>query len=125
MAGGEGGQDLGDRCLECQDSSALLGRPGRLVARASYADRPPRRHLQKWPRPAALRRPDDCGRPGVAASGGGGPPRRSASGAELGAWGLFCPCSGDAPQGSGEISADARELEGSKRPRSGGVSKAR
>lgn len=53
-------------------------------------------------------------------SGGRGPPRRSASGAGLaGAWGLFCPCSGDAPQGEWGEERGFAGLEGERGPRSG------
>lgn len=99
-----------------QDGSASLGRgPGGQVARASYADRPPRGTCRSGPGPL-LRRPDDCGRPGVAALGG---PRARLVEAPLaralrGPGACFVLAPGMLLKGSGEISADARGWRGSK-----------
>lgn len=99
-----------------QDGSASLGRgPGGQVARASYADRPPRGTCRSGPCPL-LRRPDDCGRPGVAALGG---PRARLVEAPLaralrGPGACFVLAPGMLLKGSGEISADARGWKGSR-----------
>lgn len=110
-----------------QDGSASLGRgPGGQVARASYADRPPRGTCRSGPGPL-LRRPDDCGRAGVAALGG---PRALPVEAPLaralrGPGACFVLALGMLLKGSGENSADARGWRGSEGHGRGGVRLAR